>query len=940
MPYLIEAADIYSLITKFTSCEILWLDTEVADWDTPNPRLSLIQVLAEPTDLNGESAYILDVLDQPDLVTYFVNQVMVNPNIEKVFHNASFDVRYLGGKAQVKNITCTFKMVNKLTKKSRRNLLKVSNKKLKTLAVELCQFTNVDTEEQQSDWGRRPLSEKQLQYAKMDTVYLAHVHRHLLALYKGEHFAPPKESTPEPTTVKSQDNSFSVTKVRVAFECPRLFYLAHRFGGKTMFLPPDRLNGIGSAFHKLANDFISTAKREPQFQALFEPPAQQLSVEAIASEMQQLFYKLAFFPYLQAAIQENPTQATALHQIWQALIRLIRHWAELLIKNRRYCGADALIRSTLIAGELKLEHNFTLPDGSQQRLIGKLDSLVFNYEQPRLCVVEFKTYEPADPSAQLAQVALYSYLLWQKKKVPVDSAVYCVLPEFKEYHYSWEQLENTVHQLTPHKLQQMRQWLTWEPPQPNPPPPTTQPHLCQICPQQEKCQTFFDVAGELKNLTPQPPSLLVLGEKDSSLQPPFLRGARGDLKGPGEKDSSLQPPFLRGARGDLEGPGEKDSSLQPPFLRGARGDLEGPGEGFITKKPTVDADAIGNQLVETLQSFKIGVDCLGAAVGPAFIRVKLKPNPGVKFASIVNRAEDLKVHLGIANRPLIATQPGYVSVDLPRPDRQVARFEDYIQSQVSPPNHPVRIAIGIDLDGKLVEADLSDPNTCHFLVGGTTGSGKSEFLRSLLLSLLYRHSPQQLKIALVDPKRVTFPEFEQMPWLLSPVVKDSEDAIALMEQLVSDMEQRYRWFEAAKCPHLDAYNQQLIQRQKLPIPRIVCIFDEYADFMAEKEVRNALELSIKRLGAMARAAGIHLIIATQRPEAGVVTPIIRSNLPGRVALRTASEADSAIILGGKQTEAAYLLGKGDLLYQVSSQLQRLQSLFALQIYLPKSQHLT
>jgi S-DNA-T family DNA segregation ATPase FtsK/SpoIIIE len=907
MPYLKEAADIRSLITQLTSCPILWLDTEVANWHTPNPRLSLIQVLAEPTDVNGDSAYILDVLDKPDLVTYFVNQIMVNPNIEKVFHNASFDVRYLGGKEQAKNITCTFKMVNKLTKKSRRNLLKVSNKKLKTLAVELCQFSNVDTEEQQSDWGRRPLSEKQVQYAKMDTVYLAHVHRHLLALYKGEHFALPKESTPEPTTVKSQDNSFSVTKVRVAFECPRLFYLAHRFGGKTMFLPPDRINGIGSAFHKLANDFISTAKREPQFQALFEPPAQQLSVEAIASEMQQLFYKLAFFPYLQATIQENPTQATALHQIWQALTRLIRHWAELLVKNRRYCGADALIRSTLIAGELKVEHNFTLPDGSQQRLIGKLDSLVFDFEQPRLCVVEFKTYEPADPSAQLAQVALYSYLLWQKKKVPVDSAVYCVLPEFKEYHYSWEQLENTVHQLTPHKLQQMRQWLTWEPPQPNPPPPTTQPHLCQICPQQEKCQTFFDVAGELENLTPQPPS----------------------LQGKGEQDSSLQPPFLKEARGDLQGQGEQNSPL---FLG------EGQGEGFSTKKPTVDADAIAKQLVATLQSFKIDVDYLGAAVGPAFIRVKLKPNLGVKVGSLLRLSADLQVQLGIANPPLISPQAGYVSVDLPRPDRQVASFEDYIQPQTTPPNSPVRIAIGVDLDGKLVEADLSDPNTCHFLVGGTTGSGKSEFLRSLLLSLLYRHSPQQLKIALVDPKRVTFPEFEQMPWLLSPVVKDSEDAIALMEQLVSDMEKRYRLFEAAGCSHLDAYNQQQTQRQKPLIPRIVCIFDEYADFMAEKETSKALELSIKRLGAMARAAGIHLIIATQRPEAKVVTPLIRSNLPGRVALRTASVADSEIILGGKQTEAAYLLGKGDLLYQVGAQLQRLQSLFAPKIQLPNREY--
>ncbi|HEY9743617.1 MAG TPA: FtsK/SpoIIIE domain-containing protein [Coleofasciculaceae cyanobacterium] len=214
-------------------------------------------------------------------------------------------------------------------------------------------------------------------------------------------------------------------------------------------------------------------------------------------------------------------------------------------------------------------------------------------------------------------------------------------------------------------------------------------------------------------------------------------------------------------------------------------------------------------------------------------------------------------------------------------------------------------------------------------------SAKREFLRSLLLSLLYRHSPEQLKIALVDPKRVTFPEFEQIPWLLSPVVKDSENAIALMEELVGEMEQRYQLFERAGCSNLDVYNHQLTQGQKPPVPRIVCIFDEYADFMAEKEIRKTLELSIKRLGAMARAAGIHLIIATQRPEAGVVTPIIRSNLPGRVALRTASEADSAIVLGGKQTEAAYLLGKGDLLYLAGAQLHRLQSLFAPKIQFPE-----
>jgi S-DNA-T family DNA segregation ATPase FtsK/SpoIIIE len=124
-----------------------------------------------------------------------------------------------------------------------------------------------------------------------------------------------------------------------------------------------------------------------------------------------------------------------------------------------------------------------------------------------------------------------------------------------------------------------------------------------------------------------------------------------------------------------------------------------------------------------------------------------------------------------------------------------------------------------------------------------------------------RHSPQILQIALVDPKRVTFPEFEQMRWLYSPVVKDSEHAIELMDELVAEMESRYQQFEKAGCTDVSTYNQRAHQ----PLPRIVCIFDEYADFMVERESRSALEQSIKRLGAMARAAGIHLIIATQRP---------------------------------------------------------------------------
>ncbi|GFE67948.1 DNA translocase FtsK [Chroococcus sp. FPU101] len=334
--------------------------------------------------------------------------------------------------------------------------------------------------------------------------------------------------------------------------------------------------------------------------------------------------------------------------------------------------------------------------------------------------------------------------------------------------------------------------------------------------------------------------------------------------------------------------------------------------------PPVVTDTIGQELVSILKAFSVQVEYIGSVLAPSFIRVKIKPAPGVKVVTIVNRSDDLQVHLGLESPPMLQPQAGFISVDIPRKDRQTARFEQYISKSTS---EQMTIAIGIDLNGKLIEADLADPNTCHFLVAGGTGSGKSEFLRSLLLSLLVRHSPDTLQIALVDPKRVTFSECEKLPWLYAPIVKDTEDAINLMNQLVEIMEERYQILDKAKCPDLKTYNQLTDS----PLSRIVCIFDEYADFMTEKESRTQLENSIKRLGAKARAAGIHLIISTQRPDATVVTPLIRSNLPGRIALRTNSEADSQIILGDKL--AAKLLGKGDLLYKMAGKLERLQSLF-------------
>lgn len=187
MPYLTKPQDILDKIAESAQAQLLWIDTEIADYQTRKPRLSLIQVLDDSGDLTGEKVYILDVLDRAEVLQEFIDKIMVNSLIEKVFHNASYDLKLLG-KTKAKNVTCTLDIAKKIPY----YLLQLPNLQLKTLAEQLCYFPPVDKTEQSSDWGMRPLSSSQLQYAKMDTVYLAQVHQQLLKLMR--------RSEPDPNT--------------------------------------------------------------------------------------------------------------------------------------------------------------------------------------------------------------------------------------------------------------------------------------------------------------------------------------------------------------------------------------------------------------------------------------------------------------------------------------------------------------------------------------------------------------------------------------------------------------------------------------------------------------------------------------------------------------------------------------------------------------------
>lgn len=177
MQYLTQSDPISQAIAKYSQAKILWLDTEVADYQTKKPKLSLIQILDDLTDLTGDRVVILDVQEQPELIDEFIEKIMVNPTIEKVFHNASYDRKFLG-QSKAKNITCTLEMAKKIPY----YILPIINYKLYTLATQLCSFTNIDKTEQGGNWGQRPLTDKQLEYAKMDAVYVAQVHHRLLQL--------------------------------------------------------------------------------------------------------------------------------------------------------------------------------------------------------------------------------------------------------------------------------------------------------------------------------------------------------------------------------------------------------------------------------------------------------------------------------------------------------------------------------------------------------------------------------------------------------------------------------------------------------------------------------------------------------------------------------------------------------------------------------------
>jgi S-DNA-T family DNA segregation ATPase FtsK/SpoIIIE len=292
-------------------------------------------------------------------------------------------------------------------------------------------------------------------------------------------------------------------------------------------------------------------------------------------------------------------------------------------------------------------------------------------------------------------------------------------------------------------------------------------------------------------------------------------------------------------------------------------------------------------------------------------------------SSLANRAADLQVKLGLAEPPLIKAGKGFVILDLPRPEPKPCLLKDALERGLrSALKSPVAFPIGIDVEGGPVVADLAEPNTCHALVAGSTGSGKSEWLKAMVATMLLRGSPEQIKIALIDPKILTFSGVDGSPYLWRPVATTLADALHILRDAVKEMDARYQTLNRAGVVNLGDY----IKAGRTDLPFLVLIFDEFADLiLAGRDDKKEFESLVARIAGKGRAAGIHLVLATQRPDRAVVTGLIKSNLPLKVCLKVANAVNAQIVLDEPGAES--LFGKGDLLCDFGKSVVRAQGLF-------------
>lgn len=325
-------------------------------------------------------------------------------------------------------------------------------------------------------------------------------------------------------------------------------------------------------------------------------------------------------------------------------------------------------------------------------------------------------------------------------------------------------------------------------------------------------------------------------------------------------------------------------------------------------------------LVSKLKEFGIEGEVVGINPGPVITVFEFKPAPGIKLSKILSLVDDLALGLSVKSVRIIAPIPGkdVVGIEISNPKRELVYLKEILESPIfKNSDSPLTIALGKDVSGNPVVTDLG--KLPHLLIAGSTGSGKSIFLHSVILSLIYKSPPDAIKFLMIDPKRIELSIYEGIPYLLHPVVLDPKTATKALRWLVDEMDRRYAIFEEVGARNLDSYNKNFEKK----LPYIIVIIDELADLMVVSS--REVETLLTRLAQMARAAGIHLLIATQRPSVDIITGTIKVNFPARISFQVTSKIDSRTILDTQGAER--LLGAGDMLFMPpgSSYLERIHA---------------
>jgi len=662
--------------------------------------------------------------------------------------------------------------------------------------------------------------------------------------------------------------AFSVTEVRNALRCPRVFALGRMQGRAVAF--PLGASSLGALFHRIAETFAQSAETPPE--SLRRLPAG-ASLELVEDVLAGWLVRL-----LALELERNPAHATMpaeIDDLAEALRQLAAYVARRIASSP--LPPSAALPRFLRHAELDVEApvaavapgNPAHAPGTHVRLAGRIDA-IHAPSDASFEVVEYKLTDEANDALDRTQVALYRYLLTRHQGLDAVPVVLRFNPALRVTRMSIAEADDLAERTLLPLVGDMIRWAD----QPASAPATDRTDLCPACPLRVPCaRTYRDHLATRD----EPPSGSTRPRPDSD----------------GEVCVSSGAPHDEIAAADLAGEAEA-AALRDTVLA----ILERQGVSATVSAPLI----VGPRLVGIQIAAARGrVAALDRAAADVVHRLR---NEHAQHSEYVRDA-GLRIFYAARRTPR--------SVSL---NALLAARASWLQAR------PGRFVLGEGLDGAPITGDLGDPASCHLLVAGMTGSGKSVLLRSIIASLAEFHPPSAIQFVLVDPKRVSFAPLRasMAAHLATPICFDVEEALAGLDELVSDVEDRYERLARAEVQDLDEHNESVDPGERLP--RKVVVVDEFQDLVASNATREPFLSAVQRLGAKARAAGIHLVLATQRPDAKTVPGLVKANLCGKIALKVQSATNSRIVLD--RPGAENLLGKGDLLADLGDGVVRAQ----------------